>query len=54
MVVEFMIEFVVDTMKSYTIEENYFLKGPRGRNIISLYTSINSLLYDNDVITMES
>ena len=49
----FNIEFAVDTVKSYTRTKQYFLKGPRGKYIISLYTSINILLYDNDVITME-
>jgi hypothetical protein len=50
----FITEFAVDTTKSYTTTEKDFLKGPRGRYIISLYTSINILLYDNGVITMES
>jgi hypothetical protein len=50
----FITEFAVDTTKSYTTAEKDFLKGPRGRYIRSLYTSINILLYDNDVITMES
>jgi hypothetical protein len=50
----FIIEFVVDTAKSYTAAEKYFIKGPRGRYIRSLYTSINILLYGSDVITMES
>jgi hypothetical protein len=49
----FITEFVVDTPKSYTGVEKEFLKGPRGRYIGSLYTSINILLYDNDVIAME-
>jgi hypothetical protein len=30
------------------------MKGPRGGYIISLYTSINILLYDKGVMTMES
>jgi hypothetical protein len=42
----FIIEFAVDTTKLYTVVEKYFLKGPRGRYIISLYTSINILFYD--------
>jgi hypothetical protein len=50
----FITEFVVDTMKSYNAVEQEFLKGPRGRYIRSLYTSINILLYNNDVMTMES
>jgi hypothetical protein len=49
----FITKFEVDTTNSYTIEETYFLKGPIGRYIKSLYTSINILLYDNNVITME-
>jgi hypothetical protein len=50
----FIIEFVVDTTKSYTIVEEDFLKGPRGRYIKSLYTSINILLHDKGVMIMES
>ena len=53
-VVGFITKFAVDIAKSYTVTDKYFLKGPRGRHIRSLYTSINILLYDNDVITMES
>jgi hypothetical protein len=50
----FITEFAVDTAKSYNPEEKDFLKGPRGRYIRSLYTSINILLYKNSVMTMES
>jgi hypothetical protein len=50
----FINEFVVNTMKSSTTAEQYFLKGPRGRYIRSLYTSIKILLYDKGVMTMES
>jgi hypothetical protein len=50
----FIIEFVVDTMKSYTVAEQELLKGPRGRYIGSLYTSIKILLHDKGVMTMDS
>jgi hypothetical protein len=50
----FITEFAVDTVKSYSATEKDFLKGPRGRYIRSLYTSINILLYNNGVMTMES
>jgi hypothetical protein len=50
----FITEFAVDAVKSYTATENNFLKGPRGRYIRSLYTSIMNLLYDNNATTMES
>jgi hypothetical protein len=50
----FIIEFVVDTMKSYNAAEQDFLRGPRGRYIRSLYTSIKILLYNKGVMTMES
>jgi hypothetical protein len=50
----FIIDFAVDTAKSYIVIEKYFLKGPRGRYIRSLYTSINILLHDKGVMTMES
>ena len=53
-VVGFITEFAVDTTKSYSAAERDFLKGPRGRYIISLYTSIKILLYNNGVMTMES
>jgi hypothetical protein len=48
------IEFAVDTVKSYTTAENDIFKGPKGKYIISLYTSINILLYDIVVMTRES
>ena len=50
----FIIEFAVDTAKSYTAAKQDFLKGPRGRYIRSLYTSVKTLLYNNGVMTMES
>jgi hypothetical protein len=50
----FITEFVVDTVNSYTAVEKDFLKLPIGRYIISFYTSINILLYENGVISMES
>jgi hypothetical protein len=49
----FITEFAVDTKKSYNVAEKEFLKGPKGRYIRSLYTSINILLYNNGVMTME-
>jgi hypothetical protein len=50
----FITEFAVDTVKSYNAAEKEFLKGPRGRYIISLYTSIKILLYNKGVMTMAS
>jgi hypothetical protein len=50
----FITEFAVDTAKSYTATEQDFRKGPKGRYIRSLYTSIKILLYGNGVMTMES
>jgi hypothetical protein len=50
---EFITEFAVDTAKSYTATKKEFLKGPIGRYIISLYTSIKILLYNKGVIIME-
>jgi hypothetical protein len=49
----FITEFSVNTAKSYTIAENNFLKGPRGRYIISLHTSIKILFHDKGVMTMD-
>jgi hypothetical protein len=53
-VVGFITEFTLSIMKSYSAVEQEFLKGPRGRYINSLYTSINILPYNNGVMTMES
>jgi hypothetical protein len=50
----FIIEFAVDIAKSYTAAEKDFLKGPKGRYIRSLYTSIKILLYEKGMMTMES
>jgi len=50
----FITKFAVDTAKSYTIAEQYLLRGPRGRYIMSLYTSIKIVLHDKCVMTMES
>jgi hypothetical protein len=53
-IVGFITEFVVDTAKPYTTAKKYFLKGPRGWYIKSLYTSIKILLQDKGVMTRES
>jgi hypothetical protein len=50
----FIIEFTIDTMKSYSVVEKEFQRGPRRRYIQSLYTSIKILLYKKCVMTMES
>jgi hypothetical protein len=49
----FIIEFAVDTTKSYNAAEQDFLTGPICRYIKSLYTSIKILLYNKVVIIME-
>jgi hypothetical protein len=38
--------------KYYSATEKYLLKGPQGRYIKFLYTSINILLYNKGVMTM--
>jgi hypothetical protein len=43
-VVGFITEFAVDTAKSFSAVEHEFLRKPRGRYILSLYTSIKILL----------
>jgi hypothetical protein len=53
-VVGFITEFAVDTVKSYSTAEQEFLHGPQGRYIRSLYTSIKILLYNKGVMIMES
>ena len=50
----FITEFAVDTAKSDSAAEQEFLRGPRGRYIRSLYTSIKIFLYNKGVMTMES
>ena len=50
----FITEFAVETSKSHNASEQEFLRGPRGRYIRSLYTSIKILLYNKGVMTMES
>jgi hypothetical protein len=50
----FITDFVVDKTKSYVVVEKDFLKGPRGRYIKSLFTSIKILLHDKGMMTMES
>ena len=49
----FITEFAVDIAKSYNTIDKDFLKGPRGRYIRYMYTSIKILLCNNDVMTME-
>jgi hypothetical protein len=50
----FITKCAIDTTKSYTAAEKDFLKGPRGRYIRHIYMSINILLHDKGVMTMES
>jgi hypothetical protein len=50
----FITKFAVDTMKSYNATEKEFLRGPQGRYIISLYTSIKILVYNKGVMMIES
>jgi hypothetical protein len=52
-VLGFITKFVVDTAKSYNAIEKDLLKGPRGRYIRSMDTSIKILLYDKGLMTME-
>jgi hypothetical protein len=53
-VVGFISEFAVDTTKSYSAMEKEFIRGPQGRYIRSLYSSINIMLYNKGLMTMES
>jgi hypothetical protein len=53
-IVGFITEFAVDTVKSYNTIEKEFLREPRGRYIRSLYTSIKIFLYKKSVMKMES
>jgi hypothetical protein len=51
-VVGFITKFAVDTTKYYSATEKYFLKGPQGRYIRTLYTSIKILIYNKGLIEM--
>jgi hypothetical protein len=53
-IARFFTEFAVDTTNSYIAIERDFLKGPRGRYLRSIYTSIKILLHEKGVMTMES
>jgi hypothetical protein len=46
-------EFSIDCTQAYNVAERDFFKGPRGRFIRSLATSIKMLLCDKEVMTME-
>jgi hypothetical protein len=50
----FIKEFGLNTTYSYNATEQEFLRGPQGRYIVSLYTSIKILLYNKGVMKMES
>jgi hypothetical protein len=53
-IVGFITEFAIDIVKSYTVADQEFMKGLRGRYIQSLYTPINILLHDKGMMTMDS
>jgi hypothetical protein len=53
-IVGFITDFAIDTTKSYSAAEKEFMKGPQGRYLISLHTSIKILLYNKGVMTMDS
>jgi hypothetical protein len=53
-IVGFITEFAIDTTKSYNTAQQDFLKGPSGKYLGSLYTSIKILLYNKGVMKMES
>ena len=48
----YIIEFSVDTVKSYGDMEREFFKGPRGRFLLSLKLSIKMLICENGILKM--
>ena len=50
----FVIEFVVDQVKSYSEDERHFFKGPRGKFLKSLSLWIKMLLCDHGILMLRS
>ena len=50
----YIIEFVVDTIRSYSDVEREFFKGPRGRFLLSLQLCIKMLIYEKVILKMNS
>ena len=48
----YIIEFVVDTTKSYSEEEREFFNGPKGRFLLSLQLSIKMLICEKGILKM--
>ena len=49
----YIIEFVVDTNKSFSEAEREFFSGPRGRFLLSLQLSIKQLVYEKGILKMD-
>ena len=47
-------EFMVDIGKSYNNAEREFFSGPRGRFLLSLQLSIKMIIYEKDILKMNS
>ena len=48
----YIIEFVVNTTKSYSEEEREFFNGPRGRFMFSFQLYIKMLIYEKGILKM--
>ena len=48
----YIIDFVVDTNKSYSEAEREFFNGPRGRFLLLLQLSIKMLVYKKGILKM--
>ena len=49
----YIIEFVVDTIKSFSEAERDFFSGPRGRFLLSLQLSIKQLVSEKGILKMD-
>jgi hypothetical protein len=43
-------EFVIDRVESYSQEERYFFKGPRGKFLYFLKMNIKMFLHENNIL----
>jgi hypothetical protein len=49
----YIIEFDIDRVESYSQEERYFFKGPRGKFLLFLKLKINMLLHENNILKIQ-
>jgi hypothetical protein len=49
----YIIEFVVNRVESYSQEERYFFKGPRGKFLHFMKLKINILLHEKNILKIQ-